>query len=50
MNAVIEHRIGLVRQLGVDETSLLAASRHHTTVHTTPHVVQRSAGRSRGVG
>jgi len=44
MNAVTEHRaplvddpdrIGPVRQLGVDETSFLAASRHHATVYAT---------------
>ena len=44
MNAVIEHgtplvddpdRIGPVRQLGVDETSFLAANRHHATVYAT---------------
>ena len=42
MNIVIEHgtslvddpgRIGLVRQLGVDETSFLAANRDHATVY-----------------
>jgi transposase len=40
MNAVVEHgtplvddpdRIGRVRQLGVDETSFLKATRHHST-------------------
>jgi hypothetical protein len=44
MNAVIEHgtplvddpgRIGVVRQLGVDETSFLAANRHHPTLYAT---------------
>jgi transposase len=44
MNAVIEHgtplvddpgRIGPVRQLGVDETSFLAANRGHATVYVT---------------
>src|SRR5215213_5956638 len=44
MNAVVEHgtplvddpdRIGVVRQLGVDETSFLAANRHHPTVYAT---------------
>src|SRR4051812_14966658 len=44
MNAVIEHgtplvddpdRIGPVRQLGVDETSFLAANRHHSTIYAT---------------
>ena len=44
MNAVIEHgtplvddpdRIGVVRQLGVDETSFLAANRHHATIYAT---------------
>ena len=44
MNAFIEHgaplvddpeRIGRVRQLGVDETSFLAANRDHPTVYTT---------------
>jgi transposase len=44
MNAVIEHgtplvddphRIGRVRQLGIDETSFLAANRRHATVHAT---------------
>jgi transposase len=44
MNAVIEHgtplvddpdRIGAVRQLGVDETSFLAANRHHATIYAT---------------
>src|SRR5688572_3387426 len=44
MNAVIEHgtalvddpdRVGTVRQLGVDETSFLAANRHHATVYAT---------------
>jgi transposase len=44
MNAVIEYgtplvddpdRIGPVRQLGVDETSFLAANRHHATVYAT---------------
>lgn len=44
MNAVTEHgtplvddpdRIGVVRQLGVDETSFLAANRHHTTIYAT---------------
>ena len=42
MNAVIEHgtplvddpdRIGSVRQLGVDETSFLAANREHATIY-----------------
>jgi transposase len=44
MNAVIEHgtpladdpaRIGRVRQLGIDETSFLAATRDHATVYAT---------------
>jgi transposase len=44
MNAVIEHgtplvddpdRVGRVRQLGVDETSFLAANRAHATVYAT---------------
>ena len=44
MNAVIEHgtplvddpaRIGRVRQLGVDETSFLKASRRHPTIYAT---------------
>ena len=44
MNAVIEHgtplvddpdRIGVVGQLGVDETSFLAANREHPTIYTT---------------
>ena len=44
MNAVIEHgtplvddpaRIGPVRQLGVDETSFLAANREHPTIYAT---------------
>jgi transposase len=44
MNAVIEHgtrlvddphRIGRVRQLGIDETSFLAANRAHATVYAT---------------
>ena len=44
MNAVIEHgtplvddpdRVGAVSQLGVDETSFLAANRHHATVYAT---------------
>ena len=44
MNAVIEHgtplvddpaRIGRVRQLGIDETSFLAANRSHATVYAT---------------
>jgi hypothetical protein len=44
MNAVVEHgtplvddpdRIGAVRQLGVDETSFLAANRHHATIYAT---------------
>src|SRR5215213_2851811 len=44
MNAVVEHgtplvddpdRIGPVRQLGVDETSFLAANRHHATIYAT---------------
>ena len=44
MNAVIEHgtplvddpaRVGPVRQLGVDETSFLAANREHATVYAT---------------
>lgn len=44
MNAVIEHgtplvddpdRIGAVRQLGVDETSFLAANRAHATIYAT---------------
>ena len=44
MNAVIEHgtplvddpgRVGRVRQLGVDETSFLAANRHHSTIYAT---------------
>jgi transposase len=44
MNAVVEHgtplvddphRVGKVRQLGVDETSFLAANRHHHTIYAT---------------
>ena len=44
MNAVIEHgtplvddpdRVGLVRQLGVDETSFLRATAHHWTIYAT---------------
>lgn len=44
MNAVVEHgtplvddpaRVGRVRQLGVDETSFLAANQHHHTVYVT---------------
>jgi transposase len=44
MNAVIEHgtplvddphRIGWVRQLGIDETSFLAANRTHATIYAT---------------
>jgi transposase len=44
MNAVIEHgtplvddprRIGAVRQLGIDETSFLAANRTHATIYAT---------------
>ena len=44
MNAVIEHgtplvddpdRVGIVRQLGVDETSMLKANREHATVYVT---------------
>ena len=44
MNAVIEHgtplvddpaRVGRVRQLGIDETSFLAANRHHATIYAT---------------
>ena len=44
MNAVIEHgtplvddpeRVGLLRQLGVDETSFLRANRWHSTVYAT---------------
>ncbi len=44
MNAVVEHgtplvddpeRIGAVRQLGVDETSFLAANRQHCTIYAT---------------
>jgi len=44
MNAVVEHgtplvddpdRIGAVRQLGVDETSFLAANREHATIYAT---------------
>jgi len=44
MNAVVEHgtplvddpdRIGVVRQLGVDETSFLAANRYHPTIYAT---------------
>lgn len=44
MNAVIEHgtplvddpaRIGRVRQLGIDETSFLAANRSHATIYAT---------------
>jgi transposase len=44
MNAVIEHgtplvdepdRVGAVRQLGVDETSFLAATRDHATIYAT---------------
>jgi transposase len=47
MNAVIEHgiplvddpqRIGRVRQLGVDETSFLKATREHATVYATAMV------------
>ncbi|MET0781796.1 MAG: hypothetical protein ABWZ16_09775 [Microbacterium sp.] len=45
MNAVVEHgtplvddpdRVGVVRQLGVDETSFLRANRHHSTVYARP--------------
>jgi transposase len=44
MNAVVEHgtplvddphRVGEVRQLGVDETSFLKANRHHSTIYAT---------------
>ncbi|HYL52636.1 MAG TPA: ISL3 family transposase [Acidimicrobiia bacterium] len=44
MNAVVEHgtplvddpdRVGTVRQLGIDETSFLAATREHATVYAT---------------
>lgn len=44
MNAVVEHgtplvddpeRVGAVSKLGVDETSFLAANRHHSTVYAT---------------
>jgi transposase len=44
MNAVVEHgvplvddpqRVGRVRQLGIDETSFLAANRHHATIFAT---------------
>jgi transposase len=44
MNAVVEHgtplvddpdRAGVVRQLGVDETSFLLANRHHHTIYVT---------------
>jgi transposase len=44
MNAVIEHgtplvddphRVGRVRQLGIDETSFLAANRRHPTIYAT---------------
>jgi transposase len=44
MNAVIEHgaalvddpdRVGRVRQLGIDETSFLAANRDHSTIYAT---------------
>jgi transposase len=44
MNAVVEHgtplvddpdRVGVVHQLGVDETSFLAANRHHSTIYAT---------------
>jgi transposase len=44
MNAVVEHgtplvddpaRVGVVTQLGVDETSFLRANRHHSTVYAT---------------
>lgn len=44
MNAVAEHgtplvddpdRVGSVHQLGVDETSFLAANRHHSTIYAT---------------
>jgi transposase len=47
MNAVIEHgtplvddphRIGRVRQLGIDETSFLAANRSHATIYATAMV------------
>lgn len=52
MNAVIEHgtplvddpaRVGRVRHLGVDETALLRANRHHHTIYATGLVdLQRS--------
>lgn len=44
MNAVVEHgtplvddprRVGRVRQLGIDETSFLAANRRHATIYAT---------------
>jgi transposase len=44
MNAVIEHgtplvddpdRVGRVRQVGIDETSFLAATRDHATIYAT---------------
>jgi transposase len=44
MNAVVEHgtplvddpdRVGIVRQLGVDETAFLAANRSHSTIYAT---------------
>ena len=44
MNAVLEHgtplvddpaRVGAVRQLGVDETTYLSATRHHPTIYAT---------------
>jgi transposase len=44
MNAVVEHgtplvddprRVGRVRKLGIDETSFLAANRHHSTIYAT---------------
>ena len=44
MNAVVEHgtplvddpdRVGPVRQLGIDETSFLKATRHHPTIYAT---------------
>jgi transposase len=44
MNAVVEHgtplvddprRVGRVRQLGIDETSFLAANRQHSTIYAT---------------
>ena len=52
MNAVVEHgtplvddpgRVGPVAHLGVDETSFLAANRHHPTIYATG-LVDRSSG------